>query len=107
MSDVAVVGSSRDIVRGQTLVRLDHVYKIYRVADTGVVALGGVDLDVTKGEFLALVGPSGSGKSTILNLVGGLDRATAGTVEVGSRDLGRIPDQELTLYRREEVGFLW
>jgi ABC-type lipoprotein export system ATPase subunit len=107
MSDVAVVGSSRDIVRGQTLIRLDHVYKIYRVADTGVVALGGVDLEITKGEYVALVGPSGSGKSTILNLVGGLDRATAGSVEVAGRDLGRLPDEELTLYRREEVGFLW
>jgi ABC-type lipoprotein export system ATPase subunit len=103
----AGTSTARDVAKGQTLVELQHVYKIYRVADTGVVALGGVDLDVTKGEFLALVGPSGSGKSTILNLVGGLDRATAGTVEVGSRDLGRIPDQELTLYRREEVGFLW
>src|SRR5437879_5639683 len=107
MSAVAVVGSSRDIVRGQTLVRLDHVYKIYRVADTGVVALGGVDLEITKGEYVAMVGPSGSGKSTILNLVGGLDRATAGSVDVAGRDLGRLPDEELTLYRREEVGFLW
>jgi putative ABC transport system ATP-binding protein len=55
------------------------VFKVYRIGDTGVVALGGVDLDVPRGEFLAVVGPSGAGKSTILNLLGGLDRASAGS----------------------------
>lgn len=89
------------------LVRFRHVHKIYRVADTGVVALGGVDFEVAQGEFLAVVGPSGSGKSTILNLIGGLDRATAGTVEVEGRDLGRMSEDELTEYRRDRVGFVW
>jgi ABC-type lipoprotein export system ATPase subunit len=88
-------------------IRLRHVYKVYRVAETGVVALGGVDLDVDQGEFLAVVGPSGAGKSTILNLVGGLDRASAGVVEVDGRDLGLLPDDELTSYRAERVGFVW
>jgi ABC-type lipoprotein export system ATPase subunit len=88
-------------------VRFRHVFKIYRVADTGVVALGGVDFDVGEGEFLAVVGPSGSGKSTILNMIGGLDRATAGIVEVEGRDLGRLDEDELTEYRRDRVGFVW
>ena len=92
---------------GQVLVRLEHVYKIYRVADTGVAALGGVTFDIAAGEFVAIVGPSGSGKSSILNLVGGLDRATAGTVEVDGRNLGRMSDDELTIYRRDRVGFIW
>jgi ABC-type lipoprotein export system ATPase subunit len=92
---------------GQVLVRLEHVYKIYRVADTGVAALGGVTFDIMAGEFVAVVGPSGSGKSSILNLVGGLDRATAGTVEVDGRNLGRMSDEELTIYRRDRVGFIW
>jgi ABC-type lipoprotein export system ATPase subunit len=83
------------------------VFKIYRVADTGVVALGGVDFDIAEGEFVAIVGPSGSGKSTILNMIGGLDRATAGIVEVEGRDLGRLEEDELTEYRRERVGFVW
>ena len=87
--------------------RFRHVFKIYRVADTGVVALGGVDFDVGEGEFLAVVGPSGSGKSTILNMIGGLDRATAGTVEVEGRDLGRLDEDELTAYRRDRIGFVW
>jgi ABC-type lipoprotein export system ATPase subunit len=92
---------------GQTLVELRHVYKIYRVADTGVAALGGVTFDVARGEFVALVGPSGSGKSSILNLVGGLDRPTAGEVVVAGQDVGRLTDDELTDYRREHVGFVW
>lgn len=91
----------------EALVRFRHVFKIYRVADTGVVALGGVDFEVADGDFLAIVGPSGSGKSTILNMIGGLDRATAGTVEVDGRDLGRMTEDELTEYRRDRVGFVW
>jgi ABC-type lipoprotein export system ATPase subunit len=66
-----------------------------------------VDFEIAQGEFLAVVGPSGSGKSTILNLIGGLDRATAGTVEVEGRDLGRMSEDELTEYRRDRVGFVW
>jgi ABC-type lipoprotein export system ATPase subunit len=89
------------------LVRFRHVYKVYRVADTGVVALGGVSFDITRGEFLTVVGPSGAGKSTILNLVGGLDRASAGEVEVDGRDLGRLSDDELTTYRATRAGFVW
>jgi ABC-type lipoprotein export system ATPase subunit len=89
------------------LVRFRHVYKIYRVADTGVVALGGVTFDIRERDFFAIVGPSGSGKSTILNLIGGLDRATAGTVEVEERDLGRLGEDELVEYRRDRVGFVW
>jgi peptide/nickel transport system ATP-binding protein len=89
------------------LVRLRHVFKVYRVKDTGVVALGGVDLDIARGEFLAVVGPSGAGKSTILNLVGGLDRASAGVVEVEGHDLGLLDDDQLTTYRAERVGFVW
>jgi ABC-type lipoprotein export system ATPase subunit len=89
------------------IVRFRHVFKIYRVADTGVVALGGVDFDVREGEFLGIVGPSGSGKSTILNMIGGLDRATAGEVEVDGIDLGRLGEDQLTDYRRDKVGFVW
>jgi ABC-type lipoprotein export system ATPase subunit len=94
-------------VAEDVLVRLRHVVKVYRVADTGVVALGGVDFDISRGEFLAVVGPSGAGKSTILNLVGGLDRASAGEVEVDGRDLGQLSDDDLTAYRATRVGFVW
>jgi len=103
----ATAGELRPGAFREALVRFRHVYKIYRIADTGVVALAGVDFDVREGEFLAIVGPSGSGKSTILNLIGGLDLATAGVVEVEDRDLGRLPEGELTAYRRDRVGFIW
>jgi ABC-type lipoprotein export system ATPase subunit len=89
------------------IVRFRRVFKIYRIADTGVVALAGVDLEIHEGEFLAIVGPSGAGKSTIVNLIGGLDRASAGAVEIDGRDLGRLSEDELTDYRRGQVGFVW
>src|SRR5207245_6579296 len=95
--------AAEEVRVGETLSRLEHVYKIYRVADTGVAALGGVTFDVARGEFVALVGPSGAGKSSILNVIGGLDRPTAGTVEVAGSDLGRLSDRDLTVYRRECV----
>jgi ABC-type lipoprotein export system ATPase subunit len=89
------------------LIRFRHVFKVYRVADTGVVALGGIDLEIERGEFLAVVGPSGAGKSTILNMVGGLDRASAGEVIVDGQDLGLLNDDALTRYRAGRVGFVW
>jgi ABC-type lipoprotein export system ATPase subunit len=91
----------------ETLVRFHHVFKVYRIADTGVVALAGVDFDIGGGEFLAVVGPSGSGKSTVLNLAGGLDRSSSGEVEFQGQDLARLTDIELTTYRRDRVGFVW
>ena len=83
------------------------MYKVYRIAETGVVARGGVDLDIAPGEFLAVVGPSGAGKSTILNLIGGLDRASAGSVEVDGQDLCLLGVDALTRYRAHRVGFVW
>jgi putative ABC transport system ATP-binding protein len=89
------------------LIELERVYKVYRRGTTGVAALGGVSFDVGYEEFVAVVGPSGAGKSSILNIVGGLDQATAGTVRVAGVDLGQLSDQELTRYRRTGVGFVW
>jgi ABC-type lipoprotein export system ATPase subunit len=89
------------------IVRFRHVFKVYRVGDTGVVALGGVDFEVREGEFIAVVGPSGSGKSTVLNLIGGLEAASAGAVEIDGRDLGRLGQEGLTAHRRDRVGFVW
>jgi ABC-type lipoprotein export system ATPase subunit len=88
-------------------IRLHRAYKVHRIGDTGVVALGGVDLEVAPGEFVAIVGPSGTGKSTILHLLGGLDRASAGIVEIDGQDLSLLGSAELTRFRAERVGFVW
>jgi peptide/nickel transport system ATP-binding protein len=81
--------------------------KIFQIAGLEVVALQGLDLEVARGEILALVGPSGSGKSTLLNALGGLDRPSAGRLEVGGQNLLAFSQKELTAYRREQVGFVW
>jgi putative ABC transport system ATP-binding protein len=85
----------------------ENLVKIYQVAEIEVVALQGLDLTVAAGEFLAIVGASGSGKSTLLNVLGGLDRPSAGRVLVDGRDLLKLPDSALDRYRRHEVGFVW
>jgi len=83
------------------------VVKIFQVAGLEVVALQGLDLEVARGEILALVGPSGSGKSTLLSALGGLDRPSAGKLEVDGQNLLKLSQNELTSYRREHVGFVW
>ena len=98
-------GSAVD--RWGAAVRFTGVYKVFRVGDTGVAALGGVDLAIEPGEFVALVGPSGSGKSSALHLMGGLDRSSAGVVEVDGDDLGMLDEASLTRHRADRVGFLW
>jgi len=81
--------------------------RIYRMGEVDVPALRDATLDIYDGEFLIIVGPSGSGKSTLLNLIGGMDRPTEGTVRFLDRDLSKAPDSELTLYRRNEIGFVF
>ncbi|MCH7737147.1 MAG: ABC transporter ATP-binding protein [Chloroflexi bacterium] len=83
------------------------LFKIYKRADLEVVALRGLDLSVEAGELIAVIGASGSGKSTLLNILAGLDRPSAGQVLVGSRDLLDVSDNDLVMYRRSEVGFVW
>jgi len=89
------------------LIVCENLVKIYTIADLEVVALQGLDLSVEEGELLALIGPSGSGKSTLMNVLGGLDRPSAGKVVVDGRNLLKLSVQDLDRYRREEVGFVW
>ena len=82
------------------------VRKVYEGAQP-VVALDGIDLSVASGDFLAVVGPSGGGKSTLLHLLGGIDRPSSGEICVGGRNIGALPEKDLTLYRRREVGLVF
>lgn len=85
----------------------ENLVKIYKVDELEVVALQGLDLEVQQGEFLAIVGASGSGKSSLLNMLGGLDRPSAGRLLVGGQDLLKLGDQALARYRLSQVGFVW
>jgi putative ABC transport system ATP-binding protein len=89
------------------LLRLTDVRRTFTMGEVSVEVLKGVSLSVFHGEFLAIVGPSGSGKTTILNLIGGLDSPTAGTINYKDRDLTRASPRELTQYRRDEIGFVF
>lgn len=81
--------------------------KIYGEGETAVHALNGVNLSVAKGEFIAIVGMSGSGKSTLLHMLGGLDRPTKGSVIVDGKDIFKLNEEELTIFRRRKIGFVF
>jgi putative ABC transport system ATP-binding protein len=81
--------------------------KTYRMGDTEIQALRGVDLDIGAGEFIVLLGPSGSGKSTLLNILGGLDTPTSGSIRFRTNDLSSADEVTLTRFRREHVGFVF
>ena len=90
-----------------TILETKDLRKVYGSGDTEVRALDGVDLTVEKGEFVAVVGTSGSGKSTLLHMLGGLDRPTSGTVTVDGKELSGLKDEELTIFRRRKIGFVF
>ena len=84
-----------------------NLRKIYGQGETEVKALDGVNLEVEKGEFVAIVGTSGSGKSTMLHMIGGLDNPTSGQVIVDGQNLSHMTDEELTIFRRRNIGFVF
>jgi len=94
----------------QTIVsaaRMSSGSKIYGTGDTEVRALDGVDVEFERGKFTAIMGPSGSGKSTLMHCVAGLDDLTSGSVHIGDVELGSLSDRDLTLLRRDKVGFVF
>ena len=90
-----------------TILETKDLRKVYGSGDTEDRALDGVDLTVEKGEFVAVVGTSGSGKSTLLHMLGGLDRPTSGAVLVDGKDIFSLKDEELTIFRRRKIGFVF
>jgi putative ABC transport system ATP-binding protein len=91
----------------EPLIVCENLVKIYKLNGIEVVALQGLDLTVQPGELLGVIGASGSGKSTLMNVLGGLDRPSAGRVLVGGQDLLQMSDTQLNIYRRQKVGFIW
>ena len=90
-----------------TILSTKNLRKIYGTGESEVHALDGVDIQVEQGEFVAVVGTSGSGKSTLLHMLGGLDRPTSGTVTVDGKDIFMLKDEELTIFRRRKIGFVF
>lgn len=89
------------------MIKADGLVKIYKTKETEVMALQGLDMEVQKGEFTALIGNSGSGKSTFLNMIGGIDRPSAGSLWVDGKNLFTMSEKELADYKRDTVGFVW
>ncbi|HHX67800.1 MAG: ABC transporter ATP-binding protein [Miniphocaeibacter sp.] len=89
------------------ILRTENLKKYYKLGESTVKALDGVNLSVNKGEFLAIVGSSGSGKSTLLHMLGGLDTPTSGKVMVEGQDISKMKRDELTIFRRRKIGFVF
>lgn len=95
------------VVPEDVMIECDSLVKIYKTKDIEVLALQGLDLTVRRGELMAIIGNSGSGKSTFLNMIGGLDRPSAGKLYVDGKNLFQMSEQELVEYKRSTVGFVW
>lgn len=89
------------------MVQCENLVKIYKTTDVEVMALQGLDLTVERGELMGIVGASGSGKSTLLNMLGALDKPSAGSLYVDGKDLLKFDEEDLIKYKRETVGFVW
>ena len=95
------------IINGEIVIQLENVQKKYSMVTNDFWALKGINLQIEKGELVAIVGKSGSGKSTLLNMLGGIDAPTSGTVIVGGESLGKMPESKLYHFRRNTVGFVF
>lgn len=89
------------------ILKADNLVKIYGQGENEVKALNDVSLEIEEGEFVSIVGSSGSGKSTLLNMLGGLDRLTSGDIYINNKKLGDMKDEELTIFRRRNIGFVF
>ena len=88
-------------------VTLKDVKKIYQMGEVKIMAADGIDFEIQKGEFAVVVGPSGAGKTTVLNILGGMDTATEGQVLVDGTDIAKYSQEQLTAYRRDDIGFVF
>jgi putative ABC transport system ATP-binding protein len=89
------------------MIRCLDVGKVYQQGENQITALAGISLDIARGSFAVIMGPSGSGKSTLLHLIGGLDRPSSGELLVDNRLIGQMSDDQVTLFRRKKIGFVF
>ena len=89
------------------MIQVKNLYKVYKVGDTKVYALNGVDFTIYKGEFCAIVGPSGSGKSTLLNMMAGLEKPSKGEIVIAGNHIEKLSENQLVAFRRKHVGFIF
>ena len=90
-----------------SLVEFKNVYKIYKMGEVTINAVEGVSFNIEQGEFCVVVGASGAGKTTVLNILGGMDTCTKGSIIVGGRDISKLKDKQLIEYRRFDIGFVF
>jgi putative ABC transport system ATP-binding protein len=90
-----------------SLIQARDLTKLYRMGDETVHALAGVNFDIARGEYCAIVGPSGSGKSTLMNILGGLDTPTGGRIVIAGNDIGTMADDDLAVFRNQTIGFVF
>ena len=88
-------------------VKLENVSKIYGSKEVKIIAVDEISFRIKKGEFVVVVGPSGAGKTTVLNILGGMDKATSGNVWIDGKNIAKYTDRQLTGYRREDIGFVF
>ncbi len=88
-------------------IKVNDLEKHYQVGDTKIVAVGGVNFEIPKGQFVVIVGPSGAGKTTVMNILGGMDKPSIGDVIVDNKNISSLKDKEMTKYRRDDVGFVF
>lgn len=93
--------------RKEDYVKLENVSKIYGSKEVKIVAVDEISFQIAEGEFVVIVGPSGAGKTTVLNILGGMDKATSGKVLVDGHDIAEYTNKQLTAYRREDIGFVF
>lgn len=91
----------------EAFVKLENVTKVYHMGEVDIHAVDGINFEIKKGEFVVIVGPSGAGKTTVLNILGGMDTASSGSVVVDGYDIARYSQKKLTSYRRNDIGFVF
>ena len=101
------VPGKNELRKREPVIQVKNLYKVYRVGETKVYALNGVDFTMYRGEFCAIVGTSGSGKSTLLNMLAGLEKPTKGEIVIAGQHIEKLNENQLVAFRRERVGFIF